>query len=318
MSGLSHDAAARIIRRASQIDGPDRRTDHGPSADALRQAAAEVGISDGAMVRAIAEEQLRAELDLQDRTGDRICGPDRIIAFVEGPPNSMERVDRWMRRSAQLRRVPTATDVVLYERRTDALAQLQRGVRRARGATQLSRPPRLSVVSVPMGDRQLIGVVAELRRERLMATGLAVLVGIGGAIAAVVAAATSSPGFLALGPLALGIGVGIAIGRRESLGSAQRQLEGSVISAISREVPNSRASTFVDSAVETALDGITRLGARVRTERHADRAERDPCAGDPFAGDPCVGDRGNERGHGRGGERRQPAASPPAGQTATN
>ena len=269
MSALSNDAAARIIRRASELDMP-RHPHRGTSTEALRQAASEVGISDDAMLRAIAEEQLRDELELGDRSGDWLCGPDRVVTFVEGPANSMERVDRWMRRSAQLRRVPTATDVVLYERRGDALAHVQRAVRRVGGATRLSRPPRLSVMAVPMGgrsDRQLVAVVAELRSERLMATGLAAIVGIGGLIAAVAAAASSSLGFLALAPVALGVGVGIAIGRRSSVASVQRQLEGSVVSAISREVP-----TKTSMIVESAVDGISRIGARVRADRAADRA----------------------------------------------
>lgn len=140
MTALSNDAAARIIRRASEIDTP-RHPHRGTSTEALRQAASEVGISDEAVLRAIAEEHLSAELDLGERSGDWLCGPDRIVAFVEGPANSMERLDRWMRRSAQLRRVPTTTDVVLYERRGDALAHVQRAVRRRRRHPALPAAP---------------------------------------------------------------------------------------------------------------------------------------------------------------------------------
>lgn len=232
MSSLSRVSAERILRRATELDDVMVDVDHRPTAEALRQAATEVGISPAAIDRAMAEERLRLALRVDTSRGGRLAGPDRLFVVAEGGHDAPIRIDDALRRRAGFRLVPTIGATQVYERRSDPVARVQGAVRRFKGSAQLERPPRVEVASAMFGERMLVGVVADLRGERLIAEGAAGSVTFGGTAAAGILGLVASPWLLFIAPAAVIVGAGVVLSRRATLAAARRDLEAFVVGAL--------------------------------------------------------------------------------------
>ena len=236
MSGLSRSSAERILHRATELDEV-AGGEHGPTPDALRQAASEVGISPAAIERALAEERLRLALRVDDTVHRRLAGADRLISVAEGGHDAPVRVDDALRRRAGFRLLPTVGPTQVYERRSDPVAKVQGAVRRFKGSAQLQRPPRVEVASALFGERVLVGVVADLRGERLVTQGAAGSLTVGGAATAAVLGLVATPWLLLIAPAAAVVGAGIAVSRRATIAAAQRDLDAFVVGALIPDPP---------------------------------------------------------------------------------
>lgn len=241
MSGLSRRSAERILHRATELDDVAGDGEHGPTPEALRHAASEVGISPASMDRAFAEERLRLALRVDDTVHRRLAGPDRLVCVAEGGHAAAARIDDALRRRAGFRLLPTVGPSQVYERRSDPVAKVQGAVRRFKGSAQLERPPRVEVASALFGERMLIGVVADLRGERLVVQGAAGSLSVGGAATAAILGLVASPWLLLIAPAAVVVGVGVAASRRATIAAGQRDLDAFVVGALMPDLPNADA-----------------------------------------------------------------------------
>jgi hypothetical protein len=195
---LTRDEVARVLHRASEIeaaaDGP-ATGDH-YDAEAVEQAAVEVGLSPAAVRQAVAELRVgvlpaggpAGRLERSRVATSRFVAQQRL---VERRPEAVHAaVDRFLRsQMLELRR--RSGDRALYRPRRDLVASLRRGLDFA-GAIKLDGIRTVSALATPADERTLVRVEAELASSRAnvvagaagTGTGVALLMGIGGALAA--------------------------------------------------------------------------------------------------------------------------------------
>jgi hypothetical protein len=197
---LTRDEVAQVLHRASEIEAaadglaPGDRYD----AEAIEQAAVEVGLSPAAVRQAVAELRvgaLPAEAAVPSKQVARSrVATSRIVAqqrLVERRPDSVHAaVDRFLRsQMLELRR--HSGDRSLWRPRRDLVASLRRGLDFA-GAIKLDGIRTVSLLVTPADERTLVRLETELTSSRgnVMAgaagtgAGVALLMGLGGALAA--------------------------------------------------------------------------------------------------------------------------------------
>lgn len=241
-ANFDRDAAQRILRRALRLSEPsaDGGSWDGVSARALVEAADELGVEHGAVLRAMSEEQLGL---LSTRRGsvDRLVGPATVVSsrVIDGRPDELiDRVDAWLRRACSLRRQRRGSGVAEYRRRSDVAAGVQRTIRAVAGEEDLRRVDRLRVAVQPVDDRRcVVALVADLRVERALAlAGGGTVAGVGASLSAV--AASSGPGWLWLGvPASAAAGVGVMAARAGGLGDVGTSLTGALDRVAAGDVP---------------------------------------------------------------------------------
>lgn len=197
---LTRDEVARVLHRASEIeaatDGP-ATGDHF-DAEAVEQAAVEVGLSPAAVRQAVAELRIGAlPTDAAAPTGrvdrSRAASSRFVIQqrLVERRPEAVHAaVDRFLRsQMLELRR--RSGDRSLYRPRRDLVASLRRGLDFA-GAIKLDGIRTVSLLVTAADERTLARLEAELASSRAnvvagatgTGAGVAVLMGVAGAVAA--------------------------------------------------------------------------------------------------------------------------------------
>ena len=199
---LTRDEVARVLHRASEIEAaadgqaPADRYD----AEAIEQAAVEVGLSPAAVRQAVAELRVGAlSADAEGAapskrvTRSRVA-TSRVVAqqrLVERRPEAVHAaVDRFLRsQMLELRR--RGGDRSLWRPRRDLVASLRRGLDFA-GVIKLDGIRTVSLLVTPADERTLVRLEAELTSSRgnVVAgaagtgAGVALLMGLGGALAA--------------------------------------------------------------------------------------------------------------------------------------
>jgi hypothetical protein len=195
---LTRDEVARVLHRASEIEAAADGAATGDhyDAEAVEQAAVEVGLSPAAVRQAVAELRvgvLPAEVPAGRLDRSRIA-TSRFVAqqrLVDRRPEAVHAaVDRFLRsQMLELRR--RSADRALYRPRRDLVASLRRGLDFA-GAIKLDGIRTVSALATPADERTLVRVEAELASSRAnvvagaagTGAGVALLMGIGGALAA--------------------------------------------------------------------------------------------------------------------------------------
>ncbi len=198
---LTRDEVARVLHRATEIeaaaaDGP--ATGERFDAEAVEQAAVEVGLSPAAVRQAVAELRVGAlppDAAAPAKRVDRSrVATSRFVAqqrLVERRPEALHAaVDRFLRsQMLELRR--RSGDRSLYRPRRDLVASLRRGLDFA-GAIKLDGIRTVSLLVTPADERTLVRVEAELASSRAnvvagaagTGAGVAMLMGVAGALAA--------------------------------------------------------------------------------------------------------------------------------------
>ena len=197
---LTRDEVARVLHRASEIEAAadGRINGDGYDAEAVEQAAAEVGLSPAAVRQAFAELRIGAlpgdgPVPTKRADGSRVA-TSRFVTqqrLVERRPEAVHAaVDRFLRsQMLELRR--RGGDRSLYRPRRDLVASLRRGLDFA-GVIKLDGIRTVSLLVTPADERTLVRLEAELASSRAnvvagaAGTGAAValVMGVGGALAA--------------------------------------------------------------------------------------------------------------------------------------
>lgn len=232
---FDRDAAERIIRRAVELaeDGPTGSD--GISQLALVEAADELGVDRGVVLRAVSEERLGL-LREQDVAVDRLVGPPLVVAssLVPGrPEDALELVDTWLRRIGAFRRRRHRGASAEYTRRSDVAASVQRAVRSLTGEGDLRRVHLLRVDACAVDDdRCLVSLVADLSKERRWAlVGGSGVAGTGSVVSSAFALGDMfGPGAMSwwwLGvPASMAAGAGILVARASGLDDVEAGLGG--------------------------------------------------------------------------------------------
>jgi hypothetical protein len=264
---LDRDAAERVLRRAIELVDDADPSDSGISLRALVEAAEELGIDPDGVHRAAAEEQLGL-LAGEESRADRLVGPAVVTAtrIVPGSPEEvLDRADTWLRRARTLRRVRRAPGRADYKRRTDPIASVQRAVRSASGAEELTRVQRLRVLTVPAGEsRTLVALVVDAHRSRSAATAGGVTVAATGVATAGATAMTWVPWAWLGVPVAAAGGVAVMAARKGWVEGLDDELEALADLIATGGTPTSAFDGWAERLL--ASGRLPGTGRRVRSE----------------------------------------------------
>lgn len=256
---LGREAAERVLHRAVELVDEDAPSD-GVPVQALVEAAEELGIDAGRVLRAVAEERLGLLEPGRPRL-DAVLGPGTVMVtrLVAGSAADVRATaDAWLRRDA-LRRTRDSGEWAEYRRRNDPWGSLQRTARSVQGERQLQRAQRVRLVTadVPPG-RTLVALVVDAGASRAAAAaggsaGAATAVGLA---AANLLQAASLLRWLAV-PAAGAAGAAAVVGRRAWVSGLDDELE----SLMDRVATGAPPGGVLDGLGDRLLRGA-RLGVR--------------------------------------------------------
>jgi hypothetical protein len=238
---LDRAAVARIIRRASELAGPESTDDSAGTIEesALMAAANEVGLPVIAVQRSIAAERLGVMPD--PRFTDRLLGPG-VVAIDDEIAGSahdvLDRVDAWLVEGHHLRRDRLREGRGEWSKRTGVVGVTMRKLRGATGEGRLGRNRRITAVAQDIGSGSAVVRVAVDRsadRRRSALGSVIVVVGSTGGLA--VAAVASAPIVLVVTPFAVAGGVSVAMTSRARAARTVREVERMLESVADHEPP---------------------------------------------------------------------------------
>jgi hypothetical protein len=226
---IDREAAERVLRRAVELDDTPRDPSEQVSVEALLEAASDLGMDPSTVHRAVAEEQAGL-LDPHTSALDRLAGPQAVSASrVVGTPveETMSLVDEWLRRAWAFKRVRGTEVDVLYRRRTDPVAAVQRATRSVTGKENAEKVRQLRVMGHGVDPhRTLLAVVVDLQASRTAVEVGGASVGGAGVVASATTALASTP-WLWLGvPASVAAGLGVMATRRAWTRGIDDELEG--------------------------------------------------------------------------------------------
>jgi len=238
---LDRAAVARIIRRASELAGPESGDDPAGTIEeaALIAAAHEVGLPVIAVQRSLATERL-GDVPVP-RFADRLLGPGVVAVDDEiagSAHDVLGRVDAWLVEGHHLRRDRLRDGRGEWSKRTGVVGVTMRKLRGATGEGRLGRNHRITATAQDIGSGSAVIRVAVDRstdRRRSAVGGVIVVVGGTGGLA--VAAAASVPVVLLVTPFAVVGGVGVAMTSRARAARTVQEVERMLESVADHEAP---------------------------------------------------------------------------------
>jgi hypothetical protein len=215
---LDRDAVQRVLRRATTL------ADHDPVAvaafedridpDTLVAAAAEVGIPEDAVRRALTVEQLGAP----PAQRGAVLGPAVVVVDEElhgAAADVLAAVDRWLVGGHHMRRDRLHPPTGTWTRRRGLLGSTYRSLRHVTGEGYLGDLERIDIVALDTGAGTcVVRVIADRRRERRVRGVAGATVGGVTTAGAVVGAVALGPWLLLAAPATVAVGAGIAAGGR--------------------------------------------------------------------------------------------------------
>lgn len=213
-AALDKTAVRRVLHRATELDGTAPAADDRLDADALVAAAAEVGIPEHVVRRAIALEQLGPP----PRRRGRVLGAPVVVVEedVHAPAaDVVRRLDAWLVAGHHMRRDRVRGGTGTWTRRRGIVGSTFRTIRHVTGEGYLGDLARIDVTAVDCGDgSSVVRVAADRRRERVARGAAGAAVATATTAGAVVAAALLGPVVLLAAPVSVVAGTGIALGGR--------------------------------------------------------------------------------------------------------
>jgi hypothetical protein len=223
---LDRDAVRRVLRRATSLaDGDPVHVDADRiDPDTLVAAAAEVGIPEDAVRRALTVEQLGAAPSQRGL----VLGPAVVVVDEElhgEAAAALAALDRWLVGGHHMRRDRLHATTGTWTRRRGILGTTYRSLRHATGEGHLGDLERIDVVALDTGAGTcVVRVIADRRRERRARGVAGAAVGGVTTVGAVVGAVALGPWLLLAAPATVAVGTGIAVsGRRRA-----RRVEGEI------------------------------------------------------------------------------------------
>ena len=219
---LDHEAIERIVRRAIELDG-EADVDEvvgGLDVDSLVAAAAEVGISEEAVLESVALERLGDEP--HGHTLDPVFGARWVVAqrrVQGGADEAFERLDDWLTRGHHLRRGERNGTSAVWRRRRDMAAGLQRGIRGFSGGGRLGTLPAIvGHVTGIDGGNSIVRVMVDRSSNRSGHVAVAAVAGTGGVATAATMAMVTPPLALVGVPVVAVAGVASSRSKRAAAG----------------------------------------------------------------------------------------------------
>ena len=225
---LDRAAVARIIRRASELAGPEvvESSTDGIDEAALIAAADEVGLPVIAVQRSLATERLGHLPD--PRFTDRLVGPEMIAIDNEiagSAHDVLDRLDAWLVDGHHLRRDRLRDGRGEWSKRTGVVGVTMRKLRGATGEGRLGRNRRITAAAQDIGSGSaVVRVVVDRAGDRRRSAVGGVIVVLGGTGGLAVAAA-SVPVVLLAAPIAVVGGVGVAMTGRARAARTANEVE---------------------------------------------------------------------------------------------
>ena len=206
---LDEDAVQRVVRRAVELDGDSDLATGGIAADALVEAASELGIDPDAINASLAIERLGPEPD--SARLDRLVGPravvvERTVSYCA--PEAFERLDEWFTAGHHLRREYGDGVSGEWRKRGDLVAGVQRRARWIGGGAALGSV-RLIMARVSEIDEQhsIVRLTADRTVARRATAGTAGITSAGALTTAVIvtapAAVVAIPGLAVAGAISV-------------------------------------------------------------------------------------------------------------------
>ncbi len=256
---LDRAATRRVFRRATELthanmvlDDPDRL-----DGETLVDAAVEAGIPEREVRWAVAVERLGPAP--AHRMADGLLGSATVAVdeeLVGSAGDAMVRLDAWLVAGHHLRRDRLRGDHGVWRKRRGVVAATFRTVRHATGEGHLGEVRLIEARAIDTGTGTcVVRVAADRGRDRrvrgvagavVAALGTGVIVGI---------AAVTAPLMLAVTPLAVLAGAGLAATGRGAATAVENELD-RVLDAVDREAPPVRLSADV---VRRVIGGPPRI-----------------------------------------------------------
>ena len=226
---LDRAAVARVIRRASELAGPEvvESSADGIDEAALIAAAHEVGLPVIAVQRSLATERLGHLPD--PRFTDRLVGPEMVAIDNEiagSAHDVLGRLDAWLVDGHHLRRDRLRDGRGEWSKRTGVVGVTMRKLRGATGEGRLGRNRRITAAAQDIGSGSaVVRVVVDRAGDRRRSAVGGVIVVLGGTGGLAVVAAASVPVVLLAAPIAVVGGVGVAMTGRARAARTANEVE---------------------------------------------------------------------------------------------
>ena len=224
---LDREAVRRVLRRATELADVEPvavETVDGVAPETLVEAAAEAGIPEDAVRRALTVEQLGSPPG--GRSG--VLGPAVVVVDDElggDAAHVLADLDRWLVGGHHLRRDRLHEHTGAWTRRRGLLGTTFRTLRHATGEGYLGDIERIDAVALDTGTGTcVVRVTADRRRERRTRGVAGAAVGGVTTAGAIVGAVALGPWMLLAAPATVAVGAGIAAGGRRRA----RQVEGEI------------------------------------------------------------------------------------------
>jgi hypothetical protein len=228
---IDRGALERIIRRAAELQAGEREIGEGLTEPELMRLGQEVGIPEGYLRRALAEERTQAVIAAERGVIARWTGPTHVTAqrVVAGEAATvLASLNHWMTEGELLRVKRRFPDQTSWEPRQDMFASIKRGFQAGGRAYRLSHARDVMAQVTQLEERRShVQLVADMSNTRRAHVNGAIAVTSVGAVATGIGVTLGVFLPVAMAPVALGmlVGYGIGRGRRGGLETMQVALE---------------------------------------------------------------------------------------------
>jgi hypothetical protein len=215
---LDRASLERVLARAAELQSSSGDTPEEISEEQLLELGREVGLSPQNLRQALAEERTRSVV-VDEEKGFRagLFGPSRIRAArsVSGKPSDvLATIDVWMQRQELLIVKRHHADRIVWEPRRDFLVGIKRAFKAGGRDYALSRAFEVSATVMAIDENRVhVGLDGDFRNVLSVATGQSVGGGLVGAATAGALTLMGVAAVIAIAPVIVLTGAGVAAGR---------------------------------------------------------------------------------------------------------
>jgi hypothetical protein len=233
---LDRSALERVLARAAELQAAAAEPSESMSEKDLIALAGEVGIPPEHLRQALAEERTRTVLPQAEVGAVGFFGPERVSAsrVVRGVPATiLTELDRWMQAEESLQTRRRYAERLTWEARRDFVARYRRGLNLGGRSYALTRASEVGATVVALDpERTMVRLDASLEEGRRRSVGAGTLsagasaaagAGVLGVAASIAGGSMVVASLVAGGWAVLGVGVLVAIARRQRVSALRVQ-----------------------------------------------------------------------------------------------